>query len=602
MELAIPIVLLGGLYVVSNQQKTQPQKRTKTEVSETSSTTKENFKNLGRDVNYLPNVNTIPSNYPVMNKKELTDNTNKYPNPNTATDKYFNQNAYETNQVNGASVGQNIQDIYSLSGNYLKTSEFKHNNMKPFYGAKIKGQLYNTNMAETMLDNMVGSGSQVIKKIEQAPLFKPEENVQWAFGTPNFSDFYQTRVVPGAKNNFVKPFESELVGPGLNQGYTTEGSNGFNAGMEARDHWLPKTVDELRIQTNPKQEFSLSGLQGPAEGYVKNLGSIGTVEKYRPDGFFINTQDRWLTTTGAEKLGQLLPKQEVNETNRSTHTKEYMGVASSGLKNFGYATSVYEPSKRTELANIDVPASVAVGQGPLEQQINKGINPRLQSNRSCNKQPDTFRSGFTSAIGAVVAPLMDILKPNRKTELCNQGVVVYGDPGSSVSSSYVINPYNSTKTTTKETTLYSSLGFIKNPTSSDYVNTNTPIETKRMETQCNDYMGPGIASTHGTMNQDMYYVQTNNDKKISTEYTNHGSTQIFNEFVNYDLKRNDNTATPKRTQAPANIVPSPPSVNTYGKVNVPQYYDECFNCTRIEPAILNQFRTNPYTFSLTQSA
>ena len=27
---------------------------------------------------------------------------------------------------------------------------------------------------------MIGSGSQVIKKIEQAPLFKPEENMQWA--------------------------------------------------------------------------------------------------------------------------------------------------------------------------------------------------------------------------------------------------------------------------------------------------------------------------------------------------------------------------------------------------------------------------------------
>ena len=30
------------------------------------------------------------------------------------------------------------------------------------------------NMSETVLDNLIGTGSQVIKKIEQAPLFKPE--------------------------------------------------------------------------------------------------------------------------------------------------------------------------------------------------------------------------------------------------------------------------------------------------------------------------------------------------------------------------------------------------------------------------------------------
>jgi carbamoyltransferase len=42
--------------------------------------------------------------------------------------------------------------------------------MIPFYGAKIKGQVYNNNIAETILDNMIGSGSQVIKKIEKQHL------------------------------------------------------------------------------------------------------------------------------------------------------------------------------------------------------------------------------------------------------------------------------------------------------------------------------------------------------------------------------------------------------------------------------------------------
>ena len=106
----------------------------------------------------------------------------------------------------------------------------------------------------------------------------------------------------------VKPFESIRVGPGLDKGYTADGSHGFNAGMESRDKWLPKTVDELRIATNPKQEYDLNGLQGPAQSQIKNVGIEGKMEKYRPDTFFINTQDRWLTTTGAEKAGQLVPE------------------------------------------------------------------------------------------------------------------------------------------------------------------------------------------------------------------------------------------------------------------------------------------------------
>ena len=62
MELAIPLVALGGMYVISNQKKT-----------------KEKFNNMGiksnlqektpesRFSNYLPNTNVPPQNYPIMN-------------------------------------------------------------------------------------------------------------------------------------------------------------------------------------------------------------------------------------------------------------------------------------------------------------------------------------------------------------------------------------------------------------------------------------------------------------------------------------------------------------------------------------------------------
>ena len=226
MELAIPLIALGGMYIISNKNSDT----SKNIFNETFSTNKkgtkgqENFNNMGQKANYLPNVNVSPQNYPIMNNPELMDTVQEYPNPNAASDKYFNQNVYEQKERAGKPVGDTIQQIYSLTGDYLNSEQFKHNNMVPFDGAKPKGQIYNNNNAETILDNYVGTGSQIIKKIEQAPLFKPQENVQWAYGAPNMSEFYQSRVNPALKNNMVKPFESVRVGPGLDKGYSSNGS------------------------------------------------------------------------------------------------------------------------------------------------------------------------------------------------------------------------------------------------------------------------------------------------------------------------------------------------------------------------------------------
>jgi len=605
MELAIPLVALGGLFIVNSQSKknnlTSTHQKSKRQ-------TRESFMSMGSKPNYLPNTSVIAQNYPVENIQEVTDNINKYSNPNTETDKYFNQNLYETKEQLGIKEGSNIPEVYSLSGNYLSSEQFKHNNMKPFYGSKMKGDLYHANTAETILDNMAGSSSQTIKKIEQAPLFKPEQNVQFVNGMPNYSEFYMSRVVPGTKNNMVKPFETQNVGPGLNQGYGIEGSNGFNSGMEARDKWLPKTVDELRgVLTNPKQEFSLLGLEGPANNNVKNLGSIGDVVKYRPDGFFINTPDRYLTTVGDEKAGQLLPHQMVNDSNRNQTTCEYSGAASAAHKNASYNSGVSEPVKRQEMVGHDVSISNAQGHGPLHLFNNIGCYDNPNNSRSINLQADTFRSGFSGAIGSVIAPILDILRPTKKAETCS-GVTVYGVPESSVASNYVININDTTKTTNKQTTMYDSNGFINNQGFQQYVANQTAINNQRDTTigvdNYNKNIGNANNGQYGHEDYNSYYGATlASNKNLVENHTSMGSTNVFNNKINVNITKNDNDCGSfDRNQAPKNIISTGPSQDTYGKINMPQYYDQCIGCNRIEPSILEQFRSNPYVFSLTQSA
>jgi hypothetical protein len=108
---------------------------------------------MGKKTNYLPNVIIPPQNYPVTNINELVDSVQEYSNPNQATDKYFDQTYYENQVDSGKKVGQNPQDIYSLTGNYLNSEQFKHNNMVPFVGGKIKGYTYDVNISESILDN-----------------------------------------------------------------------------------------------------------------------------------------------------------------------------------------------------------------------------------------------------------------------------------------------------------------------------------------------------------------------------------------------------------------------------------------------------------------
>uniref|UniRef100_A0A6C0BAZ1 Uncharacterized protein n=1 Tax=viral metagenome TaxID=1070528 RepID=A0A6C0BAZ1_9ZZZZ len=603
MEFAIPLIALGGMYVASNQKKDSYTKSKKKDSEKKDDHVKENYTNMGRKINYLPNTDIPPQNYPIPNETELVNTVQRYSNPNVATDKYFDQNLYEKNQNNGVRVGNNIQEIYSLTGNYLDSSEFKHNNMVPFYGGKIKGQLYNANTAETLLDNMVGSGSQVTKKIEQAPLFKPQEHMQWAYGAPNMSDFYQSRVNPGMNNANVKPFESITVGPGLNKGYTTTGSGGYNSGMEARDEWLPKTVDQLRVETNPKLEYSLENHEGPSYSHVQNRGILGKVEKYHPDTFFIQTQDRWLTTTGQEKGQALRPVQEVHGTNRQVTSQSYVGTAASN-EVAGYAPSEFQPSRNNVLPAKAILGSAAVGRGEICNQSPINSLTNYSNNRSTIVQPDTMRSGFSRAIGAVIAPFTDMFRPTRKEEF-GPNVRVYGDAVSGVAQGYVYNPADITPTTIKETTLYTPNLFIdaSHTNGTGYLTAEQqPIFNQRDTTNCSTIGNAGGSSTGwGEMSHEAANNQRNNDVKQSTvaSWTNHGNSQIFNQQMNVNVARIDSDRDNTRMWVPSHMPQMPMSKETYGKIRTPQYYNECIGCDRIEPDLLTAFKSNPYTHSLT---
>jgi hypothetical protein len=597
-EIAIMLVALGSMYVVSNQNKSQAQN------------IQENFSNVGLSNLALNGEPTVPvSNYPVLKDVSKTSNVSYYPNPNQATDKYYDESLYQKTATQGAGfgVGGGTQKTYSLSGKPVDKASFSHNNMVPFFGGKVKGATVDMNVAESILDNMQGSGSQLIRKQEQAPMFQPHQNLQFANGAPNMSEFMQSRVNPSMRMANVKPWEEQMVGPGLNQGYTTEGSAGFNAGMEARDSWLPKTVNELRVDTNPKMTFGLSGHEGPATAYVKDYADTrmqGKVEKYMPDTYYTVGPDRWFTTTGLEKAQTARSEEMLNDVNRTSTSAEYFGAGQAEGGQAPYIKGEYQMTRRPCLEPNDITNARAVGMAlPTVADHGALSYTNLHNNRSTTRSTDY--SAVSGVMKAVVSPLLDILRPSRKENFIGNARP-NGNAGTVVSNSRVYNPADRTKTTIKEMTEgqldCNHLNIEKQSGNAYLVSKHQPVSENRDTTTVNYNGNAGPNSYVASKSYDAEYMQHNNVNKTYPNRPNHGGNQIFNQNENISIHRRDNDRDNTRMWVPnASQMSSTPAKEMYGIVSGPQYLNED-QCARNSPDILTAFKNNPYTQSLSSWA
>lgn len=587
-EIAIPLLALGGLYIASNKEK-----KNKIPI--------EGFKNN--------NIKNMQYSYPSMNEQpvinfpttEAVNNSNvsKYANPNQATDKYFNEKTYEN-----IGLSQGAQQNYSLSGKPIDKTDFKHNNMVPFFGAKIRGATVDAAISESVLDNLQGQGSQHNRKQEIAPLFQPHANLQFANGAPNMSDFMQSRVNPGMNMANVKPWEEIHVAPALNQGYGTSGSLGFNSGMEARDLWRDKTVDELRVDTNPRLSFGLQGHQGPAGSQIKTQTApemYPRVEKKLPDSYYTVGPEKWFTTTGLEKGPRIHSEEMLNDVSRTSTTTEYFGVM--GDREAGYAKGEYQDSKRAVLAAEPIKSAYAAGMSlPTDGDYGVKSYNSLPNNRATTKAAMEF-GGISGLVKAITLPFFDVLRPSRKDNVIGNGRPT-GNAGSAVSTGIIYNPADRTKTTIREMTESNldcnHLNVEKQNGDAYLVTKYQPVSMQRDTTNLS-YTGVAMPGGHeASMSYDAAYMQHNNVNKTSLNRPNQGGIQTFNQKDNISIQRRDADRDNNRWWVPtSNVNNTIPSKDTHGKIGASSYYNETANSLeRMNPDILSAFKSNPYTQSL----
>lgn len=364
----------------------------------------------------------------------------------------------------------------------LSQAQKGHNNMVPFFGAKVTQNLQ-AGANHGILDSFAGTGKEYFQKREIASLYDVAPGMGLPFGNSNESDFMQSRMVAGMRMNNVFPIEQQRVGPGINDGYTDKPSGGFQQFNELQEYAKPRTTDELRTANKPKLSYDMPVI--PGSHYITNPGLQAPVNKNRPDTFQVlvekdGSMPYLLTTTGAQVAPATYAAQVQKEQQRETTSIEYYGGGGASFSFSSYVRAFTEPFE--QFMKLTVGEWFGVG----------------------------------------------------------------GGTGAAAEGTYLVDPY---------------LAAYTNPGREASVLTN--------------YQAPGYVAIN-TGSDNYGAVKTNKDE-----------SQMVNirQFVD-----------------PANVVPTGATAQQIGvqKFNEPLQQD--IEVSRMEPSLLDAFRSNPYTQSLTSAA
>ena len=594
-EVAIPIAVLGAMYIISNKNENK----------------KENYSNIKQS---LANTKPIVKNFPKKTFDDLLNETNVqtysgYKNGNEELYKptgYKNALRQQTKGLHGKKSKTEELRFESLTGNKVNASSLEHNNMVPFFGSKVT-QSSDVKGYEGLLNIYTGSGNNSVKKQGIAPMFKPEAGLTHIYGAPNTSDYIQDRMKDSltSKMNNVKPWQEIQVGPGLGKGYSSKGSGGFNSGMEQRSKYMPKTVDQLRASTNPKVTYGgqvLGAYSGNGLANSANKAMIGKVEKNRPDRHYVNSADRWLTTTGQEKAQTARSAVVLQPENRTTTTREYFGNATDREGEGTYQPGHYRGTHRQQLKSENVGAASDSGAwGATPQDYGKkGYKARTNARTFTSERSQPGIAG--ALVNALTAPLLDVLRPSRKENVIgNMRPMGNASGKAGVMNEPVWNPADTPVHTIREQTegtKHMLMGGTDEANGYMIQNMNA-VQQHREST--NSQTLNGYSAANGTSRARVvdadYNARLNTSKQVVSRVDryNIGNSSLTSHAQNVTTL--SNTAT-KPAETYGNFSKQTPSMSTHGRVAGKNTRNSSIDCTRNNPAMVSAFNQNPYTQSL----
>jgi hypothetical protein len=336
-----------------------------------------------------------------------------------------------------------------LAGVDIPLQDFTHNNMTPFYGSKVK-QNMRDDAFSGYLETYTGASEFQKPKEEVKSMGDISENMGNVYGTFGAYQITAERMEAGRNFNNTLPFDQVRVGPGLNQGYGDAPTGGFQQ-TDMREYVRPKTVDDLRVATKPKETFE--GRMVDGQKTTMRAESV-PVSKNRVDTFYENCPDRWFKTTGAVIKETIRPEYEIRCTNRESTSEAHILPAYANKE--GVQRGEYRPSARQDLGEVGV-------RNAALQNIKAGTNDdygktsvMVYSNQRDVTRCNTYSGNLTTAIKAIIAPFQDIARTNTKEYLIHSARSGNMNPQIPAKGT-VHDPNDIARTTVKETLLHEAI-------------------------------------------------------------------------------------------------------------------------------------------------
>ena len=543
MEGLVLLGLLGAGYFINKEDKAIPSSQMKSQITQGSNNSVYDLNHFQdsklKEINLVNQYNTI-KNDPKQKLVQANDRDHMH--------KLHNENY-----------------IDSLSGSPISKSDFLINDqgikVEPFFsGSGPRGINFEEN---TMLNRHQG-GPHAFRgtKKEIGQFFQPNPEYSNPFGNtfsgPNAD---QSRYIPGNNKTNELPFQQEKVSH-------IDRNSEINRDIGML-HAERNKVDNIRTLTNQKESYGGKVLGGKG---IDKRTEQGEVFKNLPDKDYLNTADRWLVTTGAIEAPLIRPTEDIKETNRQYLNDGKLGPA---------APTIYKPEENRPMFKKST-----------NQQLNIGTNRNMTlENHALDDSHN--RAGYFAYPNERETTSDNFFQMNLKT--------VYEEPTDRLQ--------DNMKATIKETTLLENRnGFV----GTKY----TEVPTDRLhddmkatvkETTNYEYSGNAGTNVPGSMANDQYLrADLNPNKEIIAQgrAPTLSNTKLSNgmDTINMDIKKIEDDYFNHRVNNGDKIYQEIPTDYTCEYTREKDTLNNYKLSNRLDPNMLDPFKENPYTQSLSSFA
>jgi hypothetical protein len=355
--------------------------------------------------------------------------------------------------------------ISPLSGQSVRKEAF-HDNMVPFIKSKNQQSL-NFDANSNRLGRYTGNDETYRpKKHEVKSFFDVTPNNSWVYGSPSFTETVGLdRYVASQKRQNEKPFQDIRVGPGLAAGYTAQPVGGLNQ-ANSRDYILPKSVDELRVLTNPKLTYEGRVIAGLKSG---QRGLQAKPFKNRPETYYNSTPERG-NLSSAVKASQLREKYYMKPTQKERQ-RSYYGTAGQAQTSKPRKEGAYRRSTKNNYMNPTPRNAYRESAWTVSEEANAeavgdyGLaSIENRANERDTTQDRMHLNNLTITVKKLITPITDFFRRTRKENFIGnirpEGNMHAAMPAKQT----VYDPNDVTRTTIKEQNIDNShMGQLSGP-------------------------------------------------------------------------------------------------------------------------------------------